>query len=54
MLSRVGGRLVVSPLAFLATGLVDFALFGAMYVRWLRSKRAQPPEEARHGTEGGT
>jgi hypothetical protein len=39
MLSRVGGRLVVSPLAFLATGLVDFTLFGVMYVRWRRLRR---------------
>jgi hypothetical protein len=41
MLSRVGGRLVVSPLAFLAAGIVDFALFGVMYVRWRREQRRE-------------
>jgi hypothetical protein len=46
MLSRVGGRLVVSPLAFLATGLVDFSLFGAMYVRWRLSQRHEARERA--------
>ncbi len=41
MLSRIGGRLVVSPLAFLAAGLVDFSLFGAMYVRWRLAQRRE-------------
>jgi hypothetical protein len=41
MLSRIGGRLVVSPLAFLAAGLVDFSLFGTMYVRWRLAQRRE-------------
>ena len=39
MLSRLAGRAVTGPLAFLAAGLVDVSLLLVMYVRWRIGER---------------
>jgi hypothetical protein len=47
VLSRIGGRLLVSPVAFFAAGVVDFSLFGAIYVRWRLQQRQERAARAR-------
>ena len=39
MLSRLAGRLVTSPVAFLLAGLVDVGLVLVTYVRWRLAQR---------------
>jgi hypothetical protein len=39
MLTRLAGRLVTSPVAFLLAGMVDVALVLVMYVRWRLARR---------------
>jgi hypothetical protein len=39
VLSRLAGRFLVSPAAFLLAGIADFSLFGVLYVRWRLAQR---------------
>jgi hypothetical protein len=41
MLSRIGGRLLVSPLAFLVAGTIDVSWILVIYVRWRLSQRRE-------------
>jgi hypothetical protein len=39
MLSRLGGRLITSPLAFLLAGTIDISWVLTIYVRWRLGQR---------------
>jgi hypothetical protein len=39
MLSRLGGRLLTSPLAFFVAGAIDVSWILLVYVRWLAAGR---------------
>jgi hypothetical protein len=59
MLSRIGGRLVTSPVAFFFAGAIDISWLLTIYLRWrVAQRRERRAAGAGDGTatsaEGGT